>query len=480
MKYCESKGLLYIGTGVSGGEEGARHGPSIMPGGSPAAWPHVKDIFQGVSAKVEGNVPCCDWVGEGGAGHYVKMVHNGIEYGDMQLICEAYNILKNGLGLSAQEMHDVFAEWNKGELDSYLIEISRDILAFKDTDGSPLVDKILDTAGQKGTGKWTVINSQDLGIPITLMAEAVYSRCVSALKDERVKAARKLKGPRPALTSIAANPEKKKAFIADIMSALYASKIVSYAQGYMLMRAAAKEYGWNLNYGGIALMWRGGCIIRSRFLGKIKEAYDNNPKLTNLLLDDYFRGEIKKSQKGWRNIVATAAKKGIPVPAFSTALAFLRPISSAPFCRRICCRRSAIISARTPTNAWTNRAANSSTPTGPAAAARRSQHLQCIGVALALCANQSSHRLEATNQFKSARLRLRAFYLKPLRLRATTAHLILSIDDHCSQYYQWVLAFQSGGTACLYDARVTTVSVRLFPSDFPPVVIFYCTGLFAP
>ena len=279
MKYCESKGLLYIGTGVSGGEEGARHGPSIMPGGSPAAWPHVKDIFQGVSAKVEGNVPCCDWVGEGGAGHYVKMVHNGIEYGDMQLICEAYNILKNGLGMSAEEIHDVFAEWNKGELDSYLIEITRDIMAFKDADGSPLVDKILDTAGQKGTGKWTVINSLDLGIPITLMAEAVYSRCVSALKDERVKAARKLKGPRPALTSIAANPEKKKQFIADIRDALYASKIVSYAQGYMLMRAAAAEYKWNLNYGGIALMWRGGCIIRSRFLGKIKEAYDNNPKL---------------------------------------------------------------------------------------------------------------------------------------------------------------------------------------------------------
>jgi 6-phosphogluconate dehydrogenase len=329
VKYVESKGLLYIGTGVSGGEEGARHGPSIMPGGSPAAWPHVKDIFQSISAKVENNVPCCDWVGEGGAGHYVKMVHNGIEYGDMQLICEAYNILKTGLGISAQEMHEVFAEWNKGELDSYLIEITRDILAFKDTDGSPLVEKILDTAGQKGTGKWTIQNSADLGIPITLIAEAVYSRCVSALKDERVKAARKLKGPRPALTSIAANAEKKKAFINDIMSALYASKIVSYAQGYMLMRTAAKEYGWNLNYGGIALMWRGGCIIRSRFLGKIKEAFDHNAKLMNLMLDDYFRGEIKKSQKGWRNVVATAAKKGIPVPAFSTALAFYDQYRSA-------------------------------------------------------------------------------------------------------------------------------------------------------
>jgi 6-phosphogluconate dehydrogenase len=328
VKYVESKGLLYVGTGVSGGEEGARHGPSIMPGGSAAAWPHVKNIFQSVAAKVDG-VPCCDWVGEGGAGHYVKMVHNGIEYGDMQLICESYNILKHGLGLSADEIHNVFAEWNQGELDSYLIEISRDILAFKDTDGSPLVDRILDTAGQKGTGKWTIINSQDLGIPITLMAEAVYSRCISALKEERVKAAKKLKGPRPALTAIAANPEKKKHFIAEIRDALYASKIVSYAQGYMLMRAAAKEYNWNLNYGGIALMWRGGCIIRSRFLGKIKEAYDNNPKLTNLLLDDYFRGEIKKSQKGWRNIVATAAKRGIPVPAFSTALAFFDQYRSA-------------------------------------------------------------------------------------------------------------------------------------------------------
>lgn len=328
-KYCESKGLLYIGTGVSGGEEGARRGPSIMPGGSPAAWPHVKDIFQGVSAKVEGNVPCCDWVGENGAGHYVKMVHNGIEYGDMQLICEAYNIMKNGLGLSADEMHQVFGEWNQGELDSYLIEITRDILAFKDTDGAPLVDKILDTAGQKGTGKWTVVNSQDLGIPITLIAEAVYARCVSALKDERLKAAKKLKGPRPALTTIAANADKKKAFIADIRDALYASKIVSYAQGYMLMRTAATEYKWNLNYGGIALMWRGGCIIRSRFLGKIKEAYDNNPKLMNLMLDDYFRGEIKRCQKGWRNIVATAAKRGIPVPAFSTALAFYDQYRSA-------------------------------------------------------------------------------------------------------------------------------------------------------
>jgi len=329
QKYVESKGLLYVGTGVSGGEEGARHGPSIMPGGSPAAWPHVKAIFQAISAKVEDGSPCCEWVGDMGAGHYVKMVHNGIEYGDMQLICEAYNIMKTGLGMSAEEMHEVLKEWNTGDLDSYLIEISRDILGKKDDDGSPLVDKILDTAGQKGTGKWTVINSQDLGIPITLMAEAVYSRCVSALKDQRVKAARKLKGPRPALTSIANNPVRKEAFIADIKSALYASKIVSYAQGYMLMQAAAKEYQWTLNYGGIALMWRGGCIIRSRFLGKIKEAYDNNPGLSNLLLDDYFYGEIKKAQKGWRNVVALAAKRGIPVPAFSTALSFYDQYRSA-------------------------------------------------------------------------------------------------------------------------------------------------------
>ena len=320
VKYTESKGILYIGTGVSGGEEGARHGPSIMPGGSPAAWPAVKPIFQGIAAKVDG-VPCCDWVGEQGAGHYVKMVHNGIEYGDMQLICEAYNIMKNGLGMSADEMHQVFKEWNQGELESYLIEITRDILAYKDTDGQPLVEKILDTAGQKGTGKWTVQNSADLGIPITLIAEAVYSRCVSAIKDERIKAARKLKGPNPKL-SVSKKEATKKAFINNIRDALYASKMVSYAQGYMLMRTAAKEYKWNLNYGGIALMWRGGCIIRSRFLGKIKEAYDKNPKLLNLLLDDYFRGEIKRCQKGWRNVVSATTKKGIPVPAFSTALSF--------------------------------------------------------------------------------------------------------------------------------------------------------------
>jgi 6-phosphogluconate dehydrogenase len=314
--YVESKGLLYIGTGVSGGEEGARHGPSIMPGGSPAAWPHVKDIFQKIAAKVEDGSPCCDWVGENGAGHYVKMVHNGIEYGDMQLICEAYNLMKTGLGLSADQMHEVFAEWNKGELDSYLIEITRDILAYKDTDGQPLVDKILDTAGQKGTGKWTVISSQELGIPITLIAEAVYSRAISALKDDRVAAAKKLKGPKPTIKG------DQKKLIEAIRQALYASKIVSYTQGYMLMRAAAKENNWNLNYGGIALMWRGGCIIRSAFLGKIKDAFEKNSKLTNLMLDPFFKKAIKDAQRSWRNVVAIAAKKGIPVPAFSTALAF--------------------------------------------------------------------------------------------------------------------------------------------------------------
>jgi 6-phosphogluconate dehydrogenase len=315
-KYVESKGLLYIGTGVSGGEEGARRGPSIMPGGSPAAWPHVKDIFQKIAAKVEDGSPCCDWVGENGAGHYVKMVHNGIEYGDMQLICEAYNFLKSALGMSADQMHEVFAEWNKGELNSYLIEITRDILAYKDNDGQPLVDKILDTAGQKGTGKWTVISSQDLGIPITLIAEAVYARCISALKDERVAAAKKLRGPKPTI------PGDHKQLIKDIENALYASKIISYAQGYMLMRAAAKEQNWNLNYGGIALMWRGGCIIRSVFLGRIKEAFDKNANLTNLLLDPFFKKAIKDCQRSWRKVVALAARKGIPVPAFSTALAF--------------------------------------------------------------------------------------------------------------------------------------------------------------
>ena len=321
VKLLESRGMLYVGTGVSGGEEGARHGPSIMPGGSAAAWPHVRDIFQGISAKVDGGTPCCDWVGGGGSGHYVKMVHNGIEYGDMQLIGEAYSLMRDGLGMSADEIAAVFKEWNQGELDSFLVEITGQILGHKDEDGSPLVDKILDAAGQKGTGKWTVIDSANLAQPVTLIAEAVFARCVSAMKEERVKAARKLKGPRPAMAQ-AKNAAKRQALITEIRDALYASKIVSYAQGYMLMRAAGQENGWSLNYGGIALMWRGGCIIRSRFLGKIKEAYDRNPKLSNLLLDDYFRGEIKKAQKGWRNVVALAVKRGIPVPAFGTALAF--------------------------------------------------------------------------------------------------------------------------------------------------------------
>jgi 6-phosphogluconate dehydrogenase len=321
-KYVESKGLLYIGTGVSGGEEGARRGPSIMPGGSPAAWEHVKPIFQAIAAKVGDGTPCCDWVGEGGAGHYVKMVHNGIEYGDMQLICEAYHMMKDGLGMSAAEMHEVFAKWNEGELKSYLVEITRDILAVKDTDGSALVDKILDTAGQKGTGKWTVISSQEMGIPITLIAEAVYSRCVSALKEQRVQAAKLFRRPNSKISG------EREPFIEDIRKALYASKIISYTQGYMLMRAAAKQYGWNLNYGGIALMWRGGCIIRSVFLGDIKKAFDKKPELTSLLFDPFFKKAIKSCQRSWRKAVSTAVKKGIPVPAFSTALAFFDGFTS--------------------------------------------------------------------------------------------------------------------------------------------------------
>ena len=316
VKELEARGLLYVGTGVSGGEEGARFGPSIMPGGSAAAWPHVKGIFQGISAKVDGGAACCDWVGGGGSGHYVKMVHNGIEYGDMQLICEAYQLMREGLGLTADEMAKVFGEWNAGDLDSFLIEITANILAKKDEDGGPLVDKILDTAGQKGTGKWTVIDSANLAQPVTLIAEAVFSRCVSAMKDERVAASALLQGPSPKLDV------ERAAFVEDIRKALYASKIVSYAQGYMLMRAAAKEYGWDLNYGGIALMWRGGCIIRSRFLGKIKEAFDKDPGLVNLMLDRYFGDELAKCQAGWRRVVAAAAMNGVPVPAFSTALAF--------------------------------------------------------------------------------------------------------------------------------------------------------------
>lgn len=314
-QYVESKGLLYIGTGVSGGEEGALHGPSIMPGGSKAAWPIVKPIFQKIAAKVNSDIPCCDWVGENGAGHFVKMVHNGIEYGDMQLICEAYQILKDYVGLSSEEMHHIFADWNKGDLDSYLVEITRDILGYKE-DGVALVEKILDTAGQKGTGKWTGVAALDLGVPLTLIGEAVFARCLSAQKDERVVASKVIKGPQPTFTG------DKNAFVEDIRQALFASKIVSYAQGYVLMREAAKEYGWNLNYGGIALMWRGGCIIRSVFLGKIKEAFDKNPNLSNLLLDPYFNEKIATAQAGWRRVIGAAVANGIPTPALSSALTY--------------------------------------------------------------------------------------------------------------------------------------------------------------
>lgn len=312
----KKKGILFIGTGISGGEEGARHGPSIMPGGNPAGWPHVKEIFQSISAKVDNGEPCCDWVGVDGAGHYVKMVHNGIEYGDMQLISEAYHLLHKGLGLSAEEMHEVFKDWNKGELNSYLIEITSEIFLYKDQDGSPLVDKILDVAGQKGTGKWTVINALDLGMPLTLISEAVFARCLSAIKDERIAASKVLSGPKGIYQG------DKKQFIEAIRHALYASKIISYTQGFMLMNQAAADYHWKLNYGAIALMWRGGCIIRSQFLGKIKEAYQKNPELKNLLLDDFFQKEINKTQQGWRKAVSTAVELGIPTPCFSTALAF--------------------------------------------------------------------------------------------------------------------------------------------------------------
>lgn len=314
-KELEAKGLLFLGCGVSGGEEGARYGPSLMPGGSPDAWPIVKPIFQAIAAKADGE-PCCDWVGETGAGHYVKMVHNGIEYGDMQLICEAYQLMRDGLKLSNAEMGDILAEWNKGELDSFLIEITSEILKYKETDGSYLVEKIRDTAGQKGTGKWTAISALDYGMPVTLIGEAVFARCLSALKDERVKASKVLKGPELKFDG------DKKRFIEDIRMALYASKIISYAQGFMLLREAAKEHGWKLNYAGIALMWRGGCIIRSRFLGDIKNAYGKDPQLENLLFDDFFLNAIEKCQTSWRRVVSLSTLMGIPIPAFSTALSF--------------------------------------------------------------------------------------------------------------------------------------------------------------
>ncbi|MBQ5756964.1 MAG: decarboxylating NADP(+)-dependent phosphogluconate dehydrogenase [Clostridia bacterium] len=312
--YVESKGLLYIGTGVSGGEEGALKGPSMMPGGSPKAWEAVKPIFQSICAKVEDGSPCCDWVGENGAGHFVKMVHNGIEYGDMQLICEAYQIMRDLLGMSAEEMHEVFTKWNETELDSYLIEITRDILAYKDDDGEAIVNKILDTAGQKGPGKWTGIAALDEGVPLTLIGEAVFSRCLSAMKEERVRASKVFPHEKPEFKG------DREAFIEDIRKALYASKIISYAQGYTLMRAAAKTYGWNLNYGGIALMWRGGCIIRSVFLGKIKEAFDENPALDNLLMAPYFKEAVASAQAGWRRVCCAGMMAGIPMPTMTAAL----------------------------------------------------------------------------------------------------------------------------------------------------------------
>src|SRR5450631_3018165 len=316
-KDLAAKGILFVGTGVSGGEEGARFGPSIMPGGNPEAWPHVKEIFQAISAKVDNGTPCCDWVGEDGAGHYVKMVHNGIEYGDMQLICEAYDLLQRGLGLDPDELSDVFTEWNTGELDSYLIEISSHIFAKKDEDGKPLVDKILDTAGQKGTGKWTVISALDTGQPVTLIGESVFARCLSAIKDERVAASKALKGPK-AKPSVG----DRAAFIENVRRALYCSKIISYAQGYMLLRADDEERNWNLNMGAIALLWSGGCIIRSVFLGDIKKAFAKNAKLENLLADDFFSTAINKYQMSWRKAQIHAIELGIPAPAFSTALAF--------------------------------------------------------------------------------------------------------------------------------------------------------------
>jgi 6-phosphogluconate dehydrogenase len=311
-----AQGILFIGTGVSGGEEGALKGPSIMPGGNPAAWPHVKPIFQSIAAKTDAGEPCCEWVGRGGAGHFVKMVHNGIEYGDMQMICETYQMMKDGLGMSNQQMHDVFSKWNDGVLDSYLIEITRDILGYVDEDGTATVDVILDKAGQKGTGKWTAISALDVGQPLTLIGEAVFARCLSALKEERVSASKVLKGPD---SKFDGDPE---ALVEDLEQALYASKIVSYAQGYQLMRAISDEKEWELNYGAIALMWRGGCIIRSAFLGNIRDAFESDPGLTNLLLDPFFESAVENAQSAWRRVVATAATLGIPMPAISAALTY--------------------------------------------------------------------------------------------------------------------------------------------------------------
>ena len=315
-KSLEEQGFLFVGAGVSGGEEGALKGPSIMPGGSSAAWPEVKGIFQTISAKVENDEPCCDWIGEDGSGHFVKMVHNGIEYGDMQLICEAYQIMKDLLGMSTDEMHDIFKQWNEGELSSYLIEITADILAFKEKDGTPLVDRILDTAGQKGTGKWTATVALELGTPLTLIAEAVFSRYLSSIKQDRVEASKLLSGPNIQFKG------NKEQVLEDIHDALYAAKIVSYAQGYTLLNEAANQFNWNLNYGGIALMWRGGCIIRSAFLNKIKDAYDNNPEIKNLLLDPFFKDKINNCQEGWRRIASIAMTHGVPIPAMTSSLSY--------------------------------------------------------------------------------------------------------------------------------------------------------------
>ena len=315
-KRVEGSGMLFVGSGVSGGEEGALNGPSLMPGGSAAAWPHIKPIFQAIAARTPDGEPCCDWMGENGAGHFVKMVHNGIEYGDIQLICETYDVMKRVLGMSNAEMHEVFAEWNRAELDSYLVEITRDILGFVDKNGDATVDKILDAAGQKGTGKWTVIEALDQGVPLTLIGEAVYARALSAAKEERVQASKHLQ---PVVSEFKGD---RRQLIDDLRQALYASKIISYAQGYQLMRAAAQAYQWNLNYGGIALVWRAGCIIRSAFLGDIKKAFERDAKLVNLLLDPFFRDAVSTRQAGWRRAVVAAVQGGIPVPCMSAALSY--------------------------------------------------------------------------------------------------------------------------------------------------------------
>ncbi|MGC9471639.1 MAG: decarboxylating NADP(+)-dependent phosphogluconate dehydrogenase [Bacteroidales bacterium] len=314
-RQLEEKGLLFVGAGISGGEEGALHGPSIMPGGSEKAWPLIKPIFQSIAARVEG-IPCCEWIGKDGAGHFVKMVHNGIEYGDMQLIAESYHMMKEMMGMQANEMHRVFMEWNRGKLNSYLIEITAAIMSYTDDDGEPLVDKILDAAGQKGTGKWTIITALDIGVPLTLITEAVYARSLSARREERVKASGILTGPE------GRSPVDRDSFTTDLQQALYASKIVSYTQGFALMHDGAREYEWELDNGSIARIWRGGCIIRSAFLEKITEAYQKDPGLTNLLLAPYFRKILEDTQKGWRNVVSTALQNGVPIPAMAAALTY--------------------------------------------------------------------------------------------------------------------------------------------------------------